>query len=226
MLRTPPLQSDHETDDPYSVILKRIPKSDTRYCYVLLNRLNALLSVRFQMDNNRLDETILQLASEYVETIKPLFGQSPSTNDSTLFSDSSKSNLHEKTKAHFARGLSLYHSSNANSSCVEYADMLESIILADGSSHDGSDASSELGEVIAIKAYSLSMTGQSGKAVRITKYWCNACSEFVLNTTSMFHFSTKQRKTHGRWSKTSTLLSTYFTALFVTKSSILLATRC
>lgn len=170
-------QGQHQSEsDPYTVLLAKIPKSDTRHSFVLLDRLNAMLNIRFQMNEgtnktHALDRETLHLAHEYVANSSLFDPSSNNPSSTTLFVDSTKSmleELFEKTKAHFARGISLYHLSDVYDMVAEYAGMLEKILRYDkSSSNDVESANSQIGEVIAIKAHALSMTGQSMEAVRL-----------------------------------------------------------
>lgn len=200
--------AQNELKNPYSVLLDKIPRSDTRHFFILLDRLNAYLSIRFQIKDltTQLDDDILQLANEYTTAVKSIFGKSIANDKSTLFVDSSifvTKDLYANTKAHFARGLSLYHSSNMHSSCAEYANILESILTDEQNCSGSDDTKAQLGEVIAIKAYALSMTGKSDEAVRISTSPLLQIFLCETYTTHLFvHFSTKQHSTRGSWSRT------------------------
>lgn len=168
--------------DPYKVLLDKISKTDARHPFILLDRMNALLNARFSFqehDVGRLDEESLHLARDFTASLKTLLGSSfnDSTSDSTLFADSTKSmrqDLFKDSKAYFARGLSLYHSSNAHTICAEYAQMLEAILRLTVQSNysDFENTNAQLGEVIAIKAYALSNTSSTMDAVRLTCIVC------------------------------------------------------
>ena len=187
--------------DPYKVLLDKLPKSDSRRPFVLLDRLNALLTARFQMEgktstNLALDHESLHLAQEFTDTVKTMFEQTQKatgrdSSETTLFVDSSKTirqKIFEDAKAHFARGVSLYHSSNAHTLCAEYAGMLEQILgLSHQTSYDFQNDNSQLGEVIAIKAYALSMSGKSAEAVSNSTLYQNL---YLYRTSQPFPFFT------------------------------------
>lgn len=129
--------------------------------------------------NSALDHESLHMAREFTDTVKTMFEQtskaiSKDNSETTLFVDSSecvRQKIFEDAKAHFARGVSLYHSSNVYTLCAEYAGMLEQILgLHNQSSVDFQNNNARLGEVTAIKAYSLSMIGKISEAVSSMHY--------------------------------------------------------
>lgn len=164
--------------DPYKALLDKFPKTNARRPFILLDRLNAMLTARYQMQNyqmnSRLDDESLHLAREY---LKLFFEQSTiigslDPSDTTLFASSGQSisnDLFRETKAHFARAVSLYHSIHAHYLCAQYAEMLETILgLTDRLNHGAFENNdNQLGEVIAVKANALSMSGNTSDAVRI-----------------------------------------------------------
>lgn len=169
--------SENEASNLYNLLLESLSKSDSRRPFILLDRLTALLTARFQMEGGEsschsLDKQTLLLAREYIAIVKSSFEQSSRVAEqdaSTLFVDSSQAirdELIQDSKAHFARAVSLYHSSNAYDLCAEYAEMLETVLGADQHTDDFEKTNAQLGEVIAIKAYSLSMIGKTAEAVR------------------------------------------------------------
>ena len=167
-------QNEHEASNLYDLLLESLPKSDSRRPFILLDRLNAMLTARFQMEGSEsschsFDKENLLLAREYIAIMKSSFGQSSSrgNNDaSMLFVDSSKAihdELIQDSKTYFARAVSLYHSSNAFELCAEYAEMLETVL---GAGQHTDDFEMQIGEVLAIKAYAQSMIGETVEAVR------------------------------------------------------------
>jgi len=167
-------QNEHEASNLYDLLLESLPKSDSRRPFILLDRLNAMLTARFQMEGSEsschsFDKKNLLLAREYIAIMKSSFGQSSSrgNNDaSMLFVDSSKAihdELIQDSKTYFARAVSLYHSSNAFELCAEYAEMLETVL---GAGQHTDDFEMQIGEVLAIKAYAQSMIGETVEAVR------------------------------------------------------------
>jgi hypothetical protein len=133
---------------------------------------------------HKLEHDTLQLAQGYIADSLLFEPSSSNASDTTLFVDNSKSmldELFEKTKAHFARGVSLYHSSESYHMVASYSEMLERILNCDRSNdNDFESANAQSGEVLAIKAHALSMTGQSTEAVRLlfnggANFSCGQC---------------------------------------------------
>jgi hypothetical protein len=147
----------------------------------LLDRLNAFLTARYLADDSMhsrlLDNESLNLAREYIEVATPFFDKSSargnsSISDTTLFVASNQamfSELFHETKAALARAVSLYHSTDEHMLCAQYAEMLETILkLTDSTDFsDYENINAQVGEVIAVKSYALSMSGSSADAVSL-----------------------------------------------------------
>eukprot|EP00804_Cyclotella_cryptica_P000737 CCRYP_001018-RA/>CCRYP_001018-RA protein AED:0.02 eAED:0.02 QI:978/1/1/1/0.71/0.62/8/2038/1234 len=198
--------------DPYKALLDKVPKTDVRRPFIQLDRLNAMLTARYQMENHPknvlLDDEYLCLAREYVESLKSFSEQSTvirgnrDPSDGTLFAASGQSicnDLFRETQAHFARVVSLYHSIHAHKLCAQYAEMLEAILrLTDRPNYSGFESNDiQLGEVIVVKAHALSMSGNSTDACKaareawekvknidsmVTLFHCSLCHEIKYSS--------------------------------------------
>ena len=164
--------------DPYKILYDTFPKSHFRRPFILLDQLNAMLSAEYQVRElqleskaiSQLDNEALQLANEYMEVAKLFFERAESVTerngvtDTTLFTSSTQSlsdELFQETKIHFARAVSLYHSKKAYDICAQWADILQNVLQlyhrASPVSLENSDAF--LGEVMTVKAFSLTVSG-------------------------------------------------------------------
>jgi len=107
--------------------------------------------------------------------------------DTTLFVSSAESlinDLFEESKIHFARAVSLYHSLNAHHMCAQWSDLFMSILHLKHTSSPSLEDSDHLhvllGQVMTVKAYSLSMSGShaSGVSRYERNHVCNYFNSF------------------------------------------------
>lgn len=156
--------------DPYRQLLDKFPKSHFRYPYILLDKLNAMLTSQYQLrelqvDIRGLDDETLSMAQEYLEIAKPFFDKRSNVEGSTLVASSAQSaskDLFEETKCHFARAVSLYHSSHEFDLCAQWTAMFESILQCDDTSLVDE---AMIGEIQSVRAFALSMSGNSAEGV-------------------------------------------------------------
>jgi len=168
--------------DNYKLLLDRLPKTSPRKAFVVLDKLNALLAAEYHVRERKLaarsirqlDNEALQVAKKYLETVKT-FLQGSSDSDTTLFVSSTQTlsdDLFEETKVHFARAVSLYHSNDAHDLCAQWSDLLQGIIqLKQKSSMSLEDTDALLGQVMSLKAYALSMSGNHASGVSRWSTW-------------------------------------------------------
>lgn len=167
--------------DNYKLLLEKLPKAHFRRPFVMLDRLNAILAVGYQVRERKLDgksirvldNEALRTAKEYLTTVKALFDKSPSAAQgnatSTLFAASAQSlsdDLLEETKLHLARAVSLYHSLDLHDLTSEWSDLLQSTLrLKNKPSMTLGDSDALLGQVLTVKSYALSMSGNQASGV-------------------------------------------------------------
>ena len=168
-------------EDHYKIILEKLHKANIRRPFIMLDKLNAMLAVEHQVRNKnidarsikQLDAETLEIATEFLETITAFFDKSSaaarSNTDTTLFVTSVESlinDLFEESKVHFARAVSLYHSLNAHHMCAQWSELLIRILhLKHTSSSSLEDSDVLLGQIMTVKAYSLSMSGNHASGV-------------------------------------------------------------
>eukprot|EP01082_Thalassiosira_pseudonana_P006929 g15028.t1 g15028 contig21:392906-399472(-) len=160
--------------DPYRQLLDKFPKSHFRYPYILLDKLNAMLTSQYQLrelqvDIRGLDDETLSMAQEYLEIAKPFFDKRSNVEGSTLVASSAQSaskDLFEETKSHFARAVSLYHSSHEFDLCAQWTAMFESILRCDDTSLVDE---AMIGEIQSVRAFALSMSGNSAEGLMTRK---------------------------------------------------------
>ena len=143
----------------------------------MLDKLNAMLAVEFQVREKKLGEAksitqlekeALQIAKDFLAMVKSSAGGN-GDNGSTLFSASNqslKNELFEETKHHFSKAVSLYHSLEAHDMCAQWSELLESIIQLNtkaGLSLEDTDVL--LGQVMTVKAYAQTMSGNQAPGV-------------------------------------------------------------
>jgi hypothetical protein len=159
----------------------------------MLDKLNAMLAVEHQVRKktidarsiNQLDTEAFEIAVEFLETVTTFFDKSSasarSNTDTTLFVTSAESlsnDLFEESKIHFARAVSLYHSLDAHHMCAQWSELLISILhLKHTSSSSLEDSDVLLGQIMTIKAYSLSMSGSHASGVS-RRNLCNYFNSF------------------------------------------------
>ena len=170
-------QTNSTHPDNYKLLLDKLPKAHFRKPFVMLDKLNAMLAVEFQVREKKLgeaksiiqlDKEALRLAKEFLAIVKASAGGN-GDNGSTLFSASNQSlnnDLFEETKHHFSKAVSLYHSLEAHDMCAQWSGLLESIIQLNtkaGLSLEDTDVL--LGQVMTVKAYAQTMSGNQAPGV-------------------------------------------------------------
>jgi len=166
---------DNTYTDNYQLLLHKLPKTHFRRPFVMLDKLNAMLAVEFQVRESklgdaksirRLDSEALQTAKEYLAIVKTFSrgGTSRDSADTTLFAASTQSlstDLLEDTKQALCTAVSLYHSLEAHEMCAQWSDLLESVIqLSNKRSMSLEDDTEDLlGRIMTVKAHALSMSG-------------------------------------------------------------------
>ncbi len=166
--------------DNYKYLFDKLPKSNSRRSLVMIDKLNAMLAIEYQLRerkfdvnaSKRLDTEVLETAKELLQAIKPFLEKSPSKihdNDTTLFATSAHQppshDLLEQAKIHFARAVSLYHASDDHELCVQWSELLENILQMEHKSSMSLDSDMFLGQVMTVKAYALSMNGNLDSGV-------------------------------------------------------------
>ena len=170
-------QTNSTHPDNYKLLLDKLPKAHFRKPFVMLDKLNAMLAVEFQVREKKLgeaksitqlDKEALQIAKDFLAIVKANAGGN-GDNGSTLFSASNQSlnnDLFEETKHHFSKAVSLYHSLEAHDMCAQWSELLESIIQLNtkaGLSLEDTDVL--LGQVMTVKAYAQTMSGNQAPGV-------------------------------------------------------------
>jgi len=161
--------------DNYQLLLHKLPKTHFRRPFVMLDKLNAMLAVEFQVRESkigdaksirRLDSEALQTAKEYLAIVKTFSrgGTSRDSADTTLFAASTQSlstDLLEDTKQALCTAVSLYHTLEAHDMCAQWSDLLENVIqLSNKRSMSLEDDTDDLlGRIMTVKAHALSMSG-------------------------------------------------------------------
>ena len=179
--------------DHYQLLLEKLHKDNIRRPFIMLDKLNAMLAVEHQVRKktidarsiNQLDTEAFEIAVEFLETVTTFFGKSSaaarSNTDTTLFVTSAESlsnDLFEESKIHFARAVSLYHSLDAHKMCAQWSELLISILhLKHTSSSSLEDSDVLLGQIMTVKAYSLSMSGGHASGVS-RRNLCNYFNSF------------------------------------------------
>jgi hypothetical protein len=180
--------------DHYKLLLEKFPKANVRRPFIMLDKLNAVLAVEHQVRKrqfdaraiDQLDTEALEIAKEFLETMKTFVDKSlsvaRSNTDTTLFVASAQSlsnDLFEESKIHFARAVSLYHSLDAHTMCAQWSELLMSILhLKHTSSPSLEDSDVLVGQIMTVKAYSLSMSGSHASGV----------SRWKKSFMQLFHF--------------------------------------
>jgi len=167
--------------DNYKLLLEKMPKTHFRRPFIMLDRLNAMLAAAYEVRERissksvapdtkaieKMENEALRLAREYLEFFDK--AASMGNRDTTLFVASTQSlsnELFEETKLHFARAVSLYHSLDLHKLCAEWSDLLQRILqLRRQGSISLEDADVLLGQVMTVKAYALSMSGNHASGV-------------------------------------------------------------
>ena len=166
---------DNTYADNYQLLLHKLPKTHFRRPFVMLDKLNAMLAVEFQVRESklgdaksirRLDSEALQTAKEYLAIVKTYSrgNSSRDSADTTLFAASTQSlstDLLEDTKQALCTAVSLYHTLEAHEMCAQWSDLLESVIqLSNKRSMSLEDDTDDLlGRIMTVKAHALSMSG-------------------------------------------------------------------
>jgi hypothetical protein len=141
----------------------------------MLDKLNAMLAVEHQVRERpiaarsigQLENENLELAKEFLATITTFVDAA--RGNTTLFVASTVSlsdKLFEESTVYFARAVSLHHSMNAHHMCAQWSELLIRILHLKNKtslSLEGSDVM--LGQILAIKAYSQSMSGNHASGV-------------------------------------------------------------
>lgn len=169
------------TADNYKYLFDKLPKSHFQRPFVMIDKLNAMLAIGYQMREQGFDaKAILQLDTDAVATAKELLGviksfiEKPKPKihdiDTTLFTTSTHQpmsrELCDQAKIHFARAVSLFHASGAHELCAQWSDLLQCILqMEPKSSMPLTDSDMILGQVMAVKAYALSMSGDLDSGV-------------------------------------------------------------
>ncbi|KAL3802897.1 hypothetical protein ACHAW5_006192 [Stephanodiscus triporus] len=174
--------------DHYNLLLDKLNKTHNRRPFVMLDKLNAMLVVEHQVRERQfdaraigqLDIEVLEIAKEFLETITTFTDKSSyparANIDTTLFVTSAESlsnALFEEAKIHFARAVSMYHSLNAHHMCAQWSELLMSTIHLKHTSSPSLDDSDQLhvllGQVMTVKAYSLSMSGSHASGMKAAR---------------------------------------------------------
>jgi len=166
---------DNTYTDNYQLLLHKLPKTHFRRPFVMLDKLNAMLAVEFQVRESklgdaksirRLDSEAIQTAKEYLAIVKTYSrgNSSRDSADTTLFVASTQSlstDLLEDTKQALCTAVSLYHTLEAHDMCAQWSDLLESVIqLSNKRSMSLEDDTDDLlGRIMTVKAHALSMSG-------------------------------------------------------------------
>jgi hypothetical protein len=161
--------------DNYKYLFDKLPKSNCRRPFVMIDKLNAMLAIEYQLRERKsdvnasklLDAEALETAQEVLQIIQHFLEKSPTKihdNDTTLFATSAHQppshELLEQAKIHFARAVSLYHASDAHELCVQWSELLLNILQMEHKSCISvTDSDMILGQVMTVKAYALSMSG-------------------------------------------------------------------
>ncbi|KAL9185785.1 hypothetical protein ACHAXT_003562 [Thalassiosira profunda] len=200
------VSGDAAYTDNYKVLLDKLPENHFRRPLVLLDKLNALLSAEHQVRGRaieekdagrlrQLDNESLQTAKEFLEAVAKAKGDRDA--DTTLFAASTESlsdELFEQSKVHFARAVSLYHSLDAHELCAQWTDLLEGLLKSQSGLSLG-DADKLLGEVMAIKAHALSMSGNHASGMKVAREaWTKVKS--VDSLVTLFHASLRYQLKH------------------------------
>jgi len=152
-----------------------------------LSFLSRLLAAEYQVREQKLDSKsisqldneALKIAKEYLTTVKSFFDKPPSITqgnrdtNSTLFAASTQSlsnDLLEETKLHLARAVSLYHSLDLHELTSEWSSLLQSILqLKNQARMSLEDSDVLLGQVMTVKSYALSMSGNHTSGVKTAR---------------------------------------------------------
>jgi len=197
--------------DNYKVLLGKLPKTHSRRPFVMLDRLNAMLAAEYQVRERKTDKKLvsqldteaLQLAKEYLATVKTFLDKTTTRGnrdtDTTLFVESTQSlsnDLFEESKVHFARAVSLYHSLDAHDLCAQWSDLLQSILqLKKQVSVSLEDSDVLLGQVMTVKAYALSMSGNHASGMKTARdAWEKV--KTVDSMVNLFHCSLRHELKH------------------------------
>lgn len=188
-------QTNDTYSDNYKLLLDLLPKAHWRRPFVKLDQLNAILAAQFQVRKNkpgeaksitRMDNEALQLAKDFLEVVKASAGRKDD-NESSLFAASNQSlnnELFDKTKHHFSKAVSLYHSLEAHEMCAQWSELLQSIIqLNNKAGIPLEDTDVLLGQVMTVKAYAQTMSGNQATGVSRIIYClvADTCCQLLLS---------------------------------------------
>ena len=142
----------------------------------MLDKLNAMLAVEFQVRENKLgeaksitqlDKEALQIAKDFLAMVKATGGKDDDGSTLSAASNQSLNNeLFEETKHHFSKAVSLYHSLEAHDMCAQWSELLVSIVqLNNKAGISLEDTDILLGQVMTVKAYAQTMSGNQAPGV-------------------------------------------------------------
>lgn len=162
--------------DHYTTLSEKFTKTHTcRRPYIMLDKLNAMLAVEHQVRERKIDATSIgRLENDNLELAKELLEAITTSVDvergnTTLFvayAESLSDKLFEESTVYFARAVSLHHSMNAYRMCAQWSELLIRILHLKNKSRLSFEGSNTMfGQILAIKAYSLSMSGSHASGV-------------------------------------------------------------
>lgn len=190
--------------DNYKFLLENLPKSHFQRPFVMIDQLNSMLALGFQVRERKfdanfikqLDSEALAIAKVLSQTVEEFLDKSAPRVDTTLFAASTHEpqmhELFEQAKIHFARAVSLYHVSDSHENCAQWSDLLESIIRIElKESMSLNDSGILLGQVMTVKAYALSMSGNLGLGLKTARdAWEK--TKTIDSMVTLFHCSLRQ----------------------------------
>jgi hypothetical protein len=208
--------------DTYKYLLDKLPKSHFRRPFVMVDKLNAMLAIEYQVRERKFDTKVIEqldtealaTAKELLETIKSCLEKSTSKSrdyETTLFATSAHlplgNELFEQAKIHLARAVSLYHASDAHTMCAQWSDLLQRILQMEQNSSMSTDSDLLIGHVMTVKAYALSMSGNldSGVSACVVVYLIQLAAHGAYSIPRYISFlnSGRQHVMHGKRPKLS-----------------------
>lgn len=208
--------------DTYKYLLDKLPKSHFRRPFVMVDKLNAMLAIEYQVRERKFDTKVIEqldtealaTAKELSETIKSCLEKATSKSrdyETTLFATSTHlplgNELFEQAKIHLARAVSLYHASDAHAMCAQWSDLLQRILQMEQKSSMSTDSDLLIGHVMTVKAYALSMSGNldSGVSACVVVYLIQLAAHGAYSIPRYISFlnSGRQHVMHGKRPKLS-----------------------
>ena len=216
--------------NPYETLLEKVDKRHPKHLFVILDHMRAVLtaiqklsekhgndSIVYSAGDIDLDALALSIAKQYIKGFQAhqqsLSSTGASASESTLFAGPSSAtkdlcrSLLQESITQFSRALSLYHvADDRHEICHQWADLLIDSMqqLRDMEGNDGSQQSMDgtLAELLSIKAYALSASGEHTLGLRTArKAWeiSERTSKPSLHSAGiLFHSALLQETSHSQ----------------------------